>query len=66
MENLHKRSFNKLCGVVDWLIISGLNAILPCAYTKDSFPNSAVARQSTSLQDDNNSSYHMTSRLGVK
>ena len=31
MENLHNKSFNNLCGVADWLIISGLNAILPCA-----------------------------------
>ena len=31
MENLHNKSFNNLCGVGDWLIISGLNAILPCA-----------------------------------
>ena len=36
MENLHDKSFNNLCGVAVWLIISGLNA---------------VARQSTSLQD---------------
>ena len=32
MENLHNdKSFNNLCGVLDWLIISGLNAILPRA-----------------------------------
>ena len=31
MENLHNKSFNNLCGVAVWLIISGLNAILPCA-----------------------------------
>ena len=31
MEILHNESFNNLCGVADWLIISGLKAILPCA-----------------------------------
>ena len=31
MEYLHNKSFNNLYGVADWLIISGLNAILPCA-----------------------------------
>ena len=31
MENLHNKQFNNLCGVADWLIISRLNAILPCA-----------------------------------
>ena len=31
MENLHNKAFNNLCGVAVWLIISGLNAILPCA-----------------------------------
>ena len=31
MEYLHNKLFNNLCGVADWLIISGLNAILPCA-----------------------------------
>ena len=31
MECLHYKSFNNLCGVADWLIISGLNAILSCA-----------------------------------
>ena len=28
---LNYKSFSSLCGVADWLIISGLNAILPCA-----------------------------------
>ena len=28
---LNYKSFSNLCGVADWLIISGLNAILPCA-----------------------------------
>ena len=28
MESLHNKSFNNLCGVADWLIISDLNAIL--------------------------------------
>ena len=32
MENVHNnKSFNNLCGVADWLIIRGLNAILPHA-----------------------------------
>ena len=31
MEKLHNKSFNNLCGVADWLIISGLNAVLPRA-----------------------------------
>ena len=31
IEYLHYKSFSNLCGVADWLIISGLNAILPCA-----------------------------------
>ena len=51
MEKLHNKSFNNLYGVAVWLIISGPNAILPCASSQDSYPNSAVARESTSLQD---------------
>ena len=31
IEYLHYKSFSNLYGVADWLIISGLNAILPCA-----------------------------------
>ena len=43
MENLHNKSFNNVCSVAGWLIISGLNAILSCASSKDSYPNSADA-----------------------
>ena len=49
MGNLHNKSFKNLCGVADWLIISGLNAILPCAFSYDSYPNYAVARQDKQL-----------------
>ena len=31
IEYLHYKSFSNLCGIADWLIISGLNVILPCA-----------------------------------
>ena len=31
IECSHYKSFSNLCGVADWLIISGLNTILPCA-----------------------------------
>ena len=51
MEKLHNESFNNLCVVADWLIIRGLNAIMLCESSEDSYPNSAVARLSTSLQD---------------
>ena len=44
MGNLQNKSSNNLCGVADWLSISGLNAILPCASSWDSYTNSTVAR----------------------
>ena len=50
-ENLQNISFRNLCGVADWLIINGLNAILQCASSYDSYLNSAVAEQSTTIQD---------------
>ena len=31
IECLNYKSFSNLCGVAEWLIISGLNVILPCA-----------------------------------